>query len=275
VKEVDLTDENSSHSPPLGMVLLAEDDPAAQQDIEGLLQRLGFSVQVVTNGTLAVQTAVEDSGRYALILMDCEMPDLDGFDAAKMIRENEGLSAVRIPIVGLVETGSRGSYEDCFASGMDDCIPKPVPVDELKQVMQKWARPILMNRSYEGSVESTELEDSPLDYAVLDGIRELQMEDEPDVLVDLIGMYLENSTALLGRVRIAMTERNYSDLRKSVHSLKGTSSTLGAHRLSNYCNEVLRLVDQNTSFDFLDVWMPRLEVEHARVCQALQAEQKK
>jgi HPt (histidine-containing phosphotransfer) domain-containing protein len=207
--------------------------------------------------------------------MDCEMPDLDGFDAAKMIRENEGLSAVRIPIVGLVETGSRGSYEDCFASGMDDCIPKPVPVEELKQVMQKWARPILMNRSYEGSVESTELEDSPLDYAVLDGIRELQMEDEPDVLVDLIGMYLENSTALLGRVRIAMTERNYSDLRKSVHSLKGTSSTLGAHRLSNYCNEVLRLVDQNTSFDFLDVWMPRLEVEHARVCQALQAEQKK
>jgi len=273
--EVNLADENSSPSPPLGMVLLAEDDPSAQQLITGLLQRLGFSVQVVPNGTLAVQTAVEDSGRYALILMDCEMPDLDGFDAAKLIRESEGRSAVRIPIVGLVETGSRGSYEDCFASGMDDCIPKPVPMEELKQIMQKWARPILMNQGSNSSQESTELEDSPLDYAVLEGIRELQMEDEPDVLIDLIGMYLENSQALLGRVRQAFDEHNYTDLRKSIHSLKGTSSTLGAHRLSNYCNEVLRLVDQNASFDLLDVWLPRLEVEHARVCQALQAEQKK
>ena len=273
--EVNLSDENSSHSLPLGVVLLAEDDPAAQQLIAELLQRLGFSVQVVPNGTLAVQTAVEESGKYSLILMDCEMPDLDGFDAAKMIRENEGRSAVRIPIVGLVETGSRGSYEDCFASGMDDCIPKPVPVEELKQVMQKWARPILMDQDSNSSQESTELEDSPLDYAVLDGIRELQMEDEPDVLVDLIGMYLENSQALLGRVRLAFDEQNYNDLRKSIHSLKGTSSTLGAHRLSNYCNEVMRMVDQNASFDLLVVWLPRLEVEHARVCQALQAEQKK
>jgi CheY-like chemotaxis protein/HPt (histidine-containing phosphotransfer) domain-containing protein len=273
--EVDLTDENSSYSPPLGMVLLAEDDPAVQQFISGLLQRLGFSVQVVPNGTLAVQTAVEDSDRYALILMDCEMPDLDGFDAAKMIRESEGRSDIRIPIIGLVETGSRGSYEDCFASGMDDCIPKPVPVEELKQVMQKWARPILMNLGSKNSLENTDLEDSPLDYAVLDGIRELQMEDEPDVLIDLIGLYLENSLALFGGVRMALNERNYSDLRKSVHSLKGTSSTLGAHGLSVYCNEVLRLVDQNAPFDILDVWLPRLEVEHARVCQALQAEQKK
>jgi CheY-like chemotaxis protein/HPt (histidine-containing phosphotransfer) domain-containing protein len=273
--EVDLTDHISSHSPPLGMVLLAEDDPSAQQFIAALLQRLGFSVQVVSNGTLAVQTAVEDSGKYALILMDCEMPDLDGFDAAKMIRENEGRSAVRIPIVGLVETGSRGGYEDCFAAGMDDCIPKPVPLEELKQIMQKWARPILMSLGSTNTQETTELEDSPLDYAVLEGIRELQMEDEPDVLIDLIGMYLENSQALLGRVRLALNERNYNDLRRSVHSLKGTSSTLGAHRLSNYCNEVLRLVDQNVSFDLLDVWLPRLEVEHARVCQALMDEQKK
>jgi len=273
--EVDLTDENSSRSLPLGMVLLAEDDPSVQQFIAALLQRLGFSVQVVSNGTLAVQTAVEDSGKYALILMDCEMPDLDGFDAAKMIRESEGRSAVRIPIVGLVETGSRGGYEDCFAAGMDDCIPKPVPLDELKQVMQKWARPILMNMGSTHSQETTELEDSPLDYVVLEGIRELQMEDEPDVLIDLIGMYLENSQVLLGRVRMALNERNYNELRKSVHSLKGTSSTLGAHRLSNYCNEVLRLVDQNASFDILDVWLPRLEVEHARVCQALMDEQKR
>jgi CheY-like chemotaxis protein/HPt (histidine-containing phosphotransfer) domain-containing protein len=273
--EVNLSDENSSQSLPLGVVLLAEDDLSAQQLITELLQRLGFSVQVVPNGTLAVQTAVEESGKYALILMDCEMPDLDGFDAAKMIRENEGRSAVRIPIVGLVETGSRGSYEDCFASGMDDCIPKPVPVEELKQVMQKWARPILMDQDSDRSLESTELEDSPLDYSVLEGIRELQMEDEPDVLADLIGMYLENSQALLGRVRLAFDEHNYNDLRRSIHSLKGTSSTLGAHRLSNYCNEVMRMVDQNASFDLLDVWLPRLEVEHARVCQALQAEQKK
>ena len=270
-----MADENSLYSPPLGMVLLAEDDPSAQQLITELLRRLGFSVQVVQNGTLAVQMAVEDSGKYALILMDCQMPDLDGFDAARMIRESEVRSAMRTPIIGLVETGSRGSYEDCFAAGMDDCIPKPVPVEELKHVMQKWARPILINQGSAWHPETTELEGSPLDRAVLDGIRELQMGDESDVLSELIGMYLENSLALLARVRQAMTERKYDDLRRSIHSLKGTSGTLGAHRLSDYCNEVLRLMDQNASFELLEVWLSRLEVEHARVCQALQAEQKK
>jgi CheY-like chemotaxis protein/HPt (histidine-containing phosphotransfer) domain-containing protein len=270
-----LVESDNSHLLSLGMVLLAEDDLFDQEVITDLLQRLGFSVEVVPNGTLAVQTAVEDSGKYALILMDCEMPDLDGFDAARMIRESEGRSAVRIPIVGLVETGSRGSYEDCFAAGMDDCIPKPVPVEELKQVMQKWARPVLMSQGSNSPIDPDDLDDSPLDYEVLEGIRELQMEDEPNVLIDLIGMYLENSQALLGRVRQSMNDRNYNELRRSVHSLKGTSSTLGAHRLSNYCNEVLLMVDHNASFDLLVVWLPRLEVEHARVCQALQAEQKK
>ncbi len=261
-------------SPPLGTVLLAEDDLFTQQLITDLLDRLGFSVQVVPNGTLAVQTAVEDSSRYALVLMDCEMPDLDGFDAARLIRESESRSAAHIPIIGLVEPGSPGSYEDCFAAGMDDCIPKPVPVEGLKQVLQKWARPIMMNQGNSSNSVTTELEDSPLDYAILDGIRELQGEDEPDVLSELIGMYQVNSLALIARVRQAMNEHNYADLRKSVHSLKGSSSTLGAHRLSDYCNEVLRLVDKNAPFDLVETWLPRLEVEHARVCQALQAEQK-
>lgn len=267
-------EEDGLFSPHLGTVLLAEDDLLTQQLITDLLDRLGFSIQVVPNGTLAVQTAVEDSGRYALILMDCEMPDLDGFDAARLIREIEGRRAEHIPIIGLVEPGSPGSHEDCFAAGMDDCIPKPVSVEELKQVLQKWARPNMMNQGNSSNSVTTELEGLPLDYAILDGIRELQGEDEPDVLSELIGMYQENSASLIARVRQAINEHNYTDLRESVHSLKGSSSTLGAHRLSDYCNEVLRLVDQNASFNLLEVWLPRLEVEHARVCQALEAEQK-
>ncbi len=274
VKEDELFAEDGLQSPLLGTVLLAEDDLFTQQVITDLLDGLGFSVQVVVNGTLAVQSALEDLGSYALILMDCQMPDLDGFDAARLIRESEGHSEVRIPIIGLVEPGSSGSYENCFAAGMDDCIPKPVPAEELRQVLRKWARPIMLAQHDTGNSMTAELEDLPLDYAILDGIRELQGENEPDVLSELIGMYQENSMALIGRVRQAMNEHNYVDLRKSVHSLKGSSSTLGAHRLSEYCNEVLRLVDKNASFDLVETWLPRLEVEHARVCQALQAEQK-
>jgi len=270
-----LGEADNSHSPSFGIVLLAEDDLSAQQLISDLLKQLGFLVEVVPNGTLAVQIALEDTSKYALILMDCQMPDLDGFDAARMIRESEGRNAVRIPIIGLVETGSRGSYEDCFASGMDDCIPKPVPAEELKLVMQKWARLVQIGKDGDNHSETPELDDSPLDYSVLEGIRELQMESEPNLLFDLIGMYLDSSQATFRRVRQAMKERNYTDLRLSIHSLKGTSGTLGAHRLSKYCNEVLRLVDQNASFDLLVVWLPRLESEHALVCQALQAERKR
>jgi HPt (histidine-containing phosphotransfer) domain-containing protein len=71
-----------------------------------------------------------------------------------------------------------------------------------------------------------------------------------------------------------MNEHNYADLRKNIHSLKGSSGTLGARRLSDYCNEVLGLIDKNAPFNLLEEWLPRLEGEHARVCQALQAQQK-
>jgi CheY-like chemotaxis protein/HPt (histidine-containing phosphotransfer) domain-containing protein len=269
-----LFEEDGLNSPHLGTVLLAEDDLFAQQLITDLLDRLGFLIQVVPNGTLAVQTAVEDPGRYALILMDCEMPDLDGFDAARLIRESEDRNTEHVPIIGLVEPGSPGSYEDCFAAGMDDCIPKPVPVEELKQVLQKWARPGVMNQGNSSNSVTTGLEDSPLDYSILDGIRELQGEDEPDVLSELIGIYQVNSFTLISRVRQAMNEHNYADLRKNIHSLKGSSGTLGARRLSDYCNEVLGLIDKNAPFNLLEEWLPRLEGEHARVCQALQAQQK-
>ena len=267
-------EEAGLNSPPLGIVLLAEDDLLAQQLVTDLLSRLGFSVQVVPNGTLAVQMAVEEKGRYALILMDCDMPDLDGFDAARLIRESEGRSTIHIPIIGLIEPGNPGGDEDCFAAGMDDCIQKPVPLEGLEQVLKKWARPIVMDLGDSSNSAAIELEDSPLDYAILDGIRELQGENEQDVLFELINMYLENSLALIARVRQAMNEQNYGDLRKNVHNLKGSSGTLGAQRLSDYCNEVLRLVDKNAPFDLLEAWLPRLEGEHARVCLALQAEQK-
>ena len=119
-----------------GRILVAEDNPVNQLVITRILETLGFDVHVVIDGSKAVEALSE---RYDLVLMDCQMPRMDGFEAAHLIRAGgPGISDPRVPIVALTASAIEGGRERCLAAGMDDFVAKPVTPSDLAQVLDRW-----------------------------------------------------------------------------------------------------------------------------------------
>jgi HPt (histidine-containing phosphotransfer) domain-containing protein len=120
--------------------------------------------------------------------------------------------------------------------------------------------------------DSRDSEVSCIDVSILDGIRALQNEGEPDILTELINMYLRDSKAHMERVSLAFSHKDAALLRRSLHSLKGISGNMGATRFSNYCYELNGQLDQHATFEGLEGWLPKLQQEYEQVYEALSAE---
>jgi len=120
--------------------------------------------------------------------------------------------------------------------------------------------------------DSFDNEELCLDISILDGIRSLQNEGEPDVLTELINLYIKDSSAHMQRVSLAFSQKDEPLLRRSLHSLKGISGNLGATRFSRYCSELNEQLDQHITFEDLYAWLPKLQEEHEWVCELLRAE---
>ena len=119
-------------------ILLAEDNPINQKVALLQLGKLGFKAQTVGNGREALEAASNGGGAYDLVLMDCQMPEMDGFDAARAIRKAELTSGCHIPIIAMTANAMEGDRERCIAAGMDDYVSKPVSLEGLNKVLQLW-----------------------------------------------------------------------------------------------------------------------------------------
>ncbi len=102
------------------------------------LEKLGFKAEAVANGRKAVDAVVHDANSYALILMDVQMPEMDGLAATRAIRKAELTTGRHIPIIAMTANVMQGDREACIAAGMDDYISKPVNRDKLRQVLERW-----------------------------------------------------------------------------------------------------------------------------------------
>lgn len=119
-------------------ILLAEDNPVNQMVTQLQLRKLGYDCSVVSTGREAVDAV--QKGNYAMVLMDCQMPDMDGLEATKEIRKNEALTGKHVSVVGLTAHAMGGDREKCIASGMDDYLSKPASLEQLSQCLKKWAQ---------------------------------------------------------------------------------------------------------------------------------------
>jgi two-component system, sensor histidine kinase and response regulator len=124
--------------PARARILAAEDNQINQLVIRRLVQRLGYEIDIAASGHEAVAAAA--AGGYAIVLMDCQMPDMDGFEATAAIRALPG-PANRIPVIAVTAHATPGDRERCLAAGMDDYLPKPILLNDLAQVLERWIAP--------------------------------------------------------------------------------------------------------------------------------------
>ncbi len=248
-------------------ILLAEDNIPNQRLAVAQLTKLGYQVETVTDGLQALQKVLTYPEKYALILMDCQMPQMDGFRATREIRAYERANGGHIPIVAMTANALQGDKDACVDAGMDDYLSKPVTKDALKTMLEKWLRKDTKEGENDNRQASLSI-DPVLDESLINGIRELQLEGEPDFLTELIDIYLQDSPRLMEKIREGQRAGDPAMMRQGIHSLKGTSGNLGARNFAQLCGEVEKLIVDGDLTAALER-LPRVEAEYLRVESAL------
>ncbi|RTL41509.1 MAG: response regulator [Candidatus Melainabacteria bacterium] len=220
-----------------GMVLVAEDNPVNQKVAMMLLKELGFSAHVVGSGREAVE--VVNHTPYSLILMDCQMPDMDGFEATGAIRKAEVLTGRHIPIIAMTAHAMQGDREKCIAAGMDDYVSKPVTAAKLKEVLLRWFK--TDSAAWRG-VQPAQKNESPASvYVRPPGLLNFESLKETcgiDGAIELIGVFTSSTDTLLTRIYDAVTAKDSSKLKSAAHELKGSCGSMGSSDMAVLCKEL-------------------------------------
>ncbi|MGE0452517.1 MAG: ATP-binding protein [Vicinamibacteria bacterium] len=191
----------------LGRVLLAEDHSVNQLVMLRILEKLGYAADVAATGREAVRAALER--RYDLVLMDCQMPELDGYEATREIRRRE--SGRRTPIVALTASALDGDRARALEAGMDDHLTKPVTPDALASALERWTRAPAPRPA--------------LDPGVLGELRALTT---PGFVEEAMAMFLASAARSVDRVRGALQRGDLAELERAAHSLRGSCAIIGA-----------------------------------------------
>jgi len=202
-------------------VLVAEDNPVSRMILQGLLVTMGFDVDTAENGLEAVEASART--RYAAILLDGHMPEMDGFEAARQIRVREG-DGPRTPIIAVTATEAE---DDVRAAGMDAGISKPVSADDLGAVLGRYVV---------GRGETA----APGTARGLDGLRRLGERRGSAALVRLARLCLRQIPERLDSLRLAVAERNARSVEEDAHFVKGTARSIGAEDFAARLDELER-----------------------------------
>ncbi|RJF97606.1 EAL domain-containing protein [Noviherbaspirillum saxi] len=217
-------------------VLVAEDNRTNQMVAGGMLAMNGCECQFAANGREAVEAARR--GRFDLILMDCSMPEMDGYEATAHIRNFEETLGLRTPIIAMTANTQPGDADKCLAAGMDDYLAKPITLVELRQKLERWlARLEPSGRAMLPEVDPYEADGSPLDHEVFDKLREIL----GPALQQTVNPFLEDTPDYLTRLEQAVQEGNADVARAMAHSIKGSSGNLGAPTLAQLAKEAEEL----------------------------------
>jgi CheY-like chemotaxis protein/HPt (histidine-containing phosphotransfer) domain-containing protein len=223
-------------------ILLAEDNPVNQKVALGALERLGYMADVVGNGSAAV--IAWQTGRYALILMDCQMPVMDGYQATREIRLLER-GGVRTPIIALTADAMVGTEQQCRDAGMDAYLTKPLDRALLDETI---SRHLPASRVHQGAAESAAPvvatdsgaadrapnaptptgADAPVDWDMFMATN----DGDSAFAAELIEVFIDSGDAVLRDIRDALERGDLSAVRKAAHSLKGSTATMRARASS-------------------------------------------
>ncbi len=198
-------------------ILLAEDNPVNQKVAQIMLAKLGYRADVVSNGREALESLKNVS--YEVILMDCQMPEMDGYEATRVIRDRQQTGQLHpLYIIAMTAHAMQGDREKCLAAGMDDYLGKPVRPAELRQALER-CRPTGHSAAVVKPVEESTLD--------AESLRDMA-EGDPAGTIELIQLYLEQADETMKDLRTAIDAGAADRVNQLAHRLVGASATCGA-----------------------------------------------
>jgi signal transduction histidine kinase/DNA-binding response OmpR family regulator/HPt (histidine-containing phosphotransfer) domain-containing protein len=267
-------------------ILLAEDNEVNQRIAVKLLERMGCRVDVAVNGQRALDAL--ETMRYDLILMDCQMPEMDGFEATRAIRTREG-DGRRTPIVAMTANAMAGDRERCLEAGMDGYLTKPVRPDELTATLSQWLPPVeAPDETADAAVIETEIETENgrptaappfvpdlgvalINRTQLDELRALGGAGDDGFIADLVHMFLSEGELEVGQIRAAVDNADPAAVMQAAHRIKGSALNMGCASLAAAA-EPLELLGRDESLEGAGPLVDRLVGAFDRTAAALRTE---
>lgn len=238
-------------------ILLVEDNRVNQEVVVDMLEQPGLQIDICANGQEAIE--VYRQHHYDLVLMDCEMPVMDGFTATQKIREYERQHCYQaVPIVALTAHALDGMSKRCFVSGMNDFLSKPFNLEGIRDIVEKWTSResgvVIENVSTTGAAqyqpifaENVAQADTIVDMQVIQRLRKSQQindrgsgsgRDQPSLVNRIILLFLQQTPAMLAQLMQAVSEKNVDRVVDIAHSLKSSCNAIGALSMAENCHKI-------------------------------------
>ncbi|MBN2013061.1 PAS domain S-box protein [candidate division KSB1 bacterium] len=216
-------------------ILLTEDNIMNQELAVEILQDAGHKVDVANNGLEAINILGEKE--YDIILMDVQMPQMDGFEATRRIRNAEAIGLFkRMPIIAMTAHAMKGDKENCLKAGMDDYISKPIQINELLRIIKKHTN---VNHPVTQPVQTTNESETYIGSAVIDKAGALKNLNGNEKLYNKVSnTFLKNAPLELEKIVHSISENDFDAVKLHAHTLKGMSGTIGANQLYSIAYEM-------------------------------------
>jgi CheY-like chemotaxis protein len=253
-------------------VLIAEDDSVNRLVASEYLEELDCEARVATNGREAIEARAKE--RFDIVLMDCQMPEVDGFEAARAIRAiEERTGQPRTPIIAVTAHAMPDDHAQCFAAGMDDVITKPFTLAELRAVLGKWVATIEASSDTSAPAAA---EDRPQPDPTVVDISSTPAAGLPPAARDafirkLAQVYLDHGTKDMERLAAAVRSGDATAVAIRAHGLKSSSLKVGAVRLSELCRDLEAVARSGVETDFNGLFTEIAE-EFSAVCALLMSQ---
>jgi CheY-like chemotaxis protein len=238
-------------------ILLAEDNPVNQQLVVRILEKHGHRVVVTGDGQKALAALAQEA--FDLVLMDVQMPEMDGFDATAAIREKEKSNGVHIPIIAMTAHAMKGDKERCLAAGMDSYVAKPIHANELFDAMENL---ITNNGETEMKTDMPENKTFNLDQALA------RLEGDKEIFEEMAKIFLADCPRLMSDVREAIARVDGVALQRAAHAIKGAIGNFAAEAAFEAALK-LEMIGRNGGLDQAEEAYKSLEEEIEHLAEAL------
>ena len=218
-------------------ILVADDSTMNRELVARLLQKHGHTVMPVKTGREAVDLLTVGTPNCDIVLMDVEMPDLDGFQATALIREKEKITGKHIPIMAMTAYAMKGDRERCLGAGMDGYVPKPIRHQDLFETIETLLTDVPIIPA------SVPLEKPPVEV-VDESLLVSRVDRDPQLLKDLVDLFLEECPRLVDEIRAALITKDALAVERGAHRMKGTTSNLAAQMTSEAALRLERLAHE-------------------------------